>query len=404
MSLAHLGRTPLWAILAVSTLGLAACDGGPAGLEPTGLEIRSPEVAAAQAATQGEAFLRLYSRNVYLGADLAPLLALPDFSDVQAVAAAVTAVWGNVLATDFQSRAEAIVADIARTHPHVVGLYEMATYVVFAPQPDGSLQPTADGIDFVAVIQQELAESGLDYQLATLQPNTTTPVPFPFIGAQGLRFIDFTLNDVILVRSDVPVVEAVSDNYEAVFPLAPGFDLRRGWSRVSFPFEGTTHHVVATHLEVQLFRPVQDAQATELIEEVVADLDGPTFVMGDLNSDANNDPPAPSWTPTYGRLVDAGFVDSWLERAGRRDLGFTCCWDPDLTGGVLDERIDFILVRAPGAVIPGDGGNMLTGAVQLDIRGEAEADRTPVGGLFPSDHVGLFGAFNLPRGRVAARR
>jgi hypothetical protein len=404
MSGAHGKRSSLLAILAASALGLAACDGDPYGPGATDLDLRSPDVAAAPAATQGNAFLRLYSRNVYLGADLAPLLALPDFSDPAAVAAAVTEVWENVLATDFESRAEAIVADIARVRPHVIGLYEMATYVVFAPQPDGSLLPTADGIDFVTVIEEELAEAGLDYQRVALQPNTTTPVPFPFISPTGLRFIDFTLNDVVFVKSDLPVAEAVSDNYDTVFPLVPGFfDLKRGWSRVSFPFKGTTHHVVATHLEVQLFPETQDGQATELIDEVVADLEGPTFVMGDLNSDANNGPPAPSWTPTYGRLLDAGFVDTWLERSGPFDPGFTCCWDPDLTGGVLDERIDFILVRAPGAVIPGDGGNILTGAVQLDLRGEAEADRTPGEGLFPTDHVGLSGAFNLPRGQIRTR-
>lgn len=397
----HLERSSLLAVLAVSTLGLAACDADP--YAPEASTLRSPEVAAAPAATQGKAFLRLYSRNVYLGADLAPILSLPDFSDINAVAAAVTEVWGDVQATDFEARAEAIVTDIGHARPHVIGLYEMATYVVYAPLPDGSLTPTTDGIDFVTVIQQGLADAGLDYQLVTLQANTATPVPFPFISATGLRFIDFTLNDVIFVRGDLPVLDAANDNYEAVFPLAPGFDLKRGWSRVSFPFKGTTHHVVATHLETQLFPTTQDEQATELIEEVVAGLEGPTFVMGDLNSDANNGPPAPSWTPTYGRLLNAGFMDSWLERSGRPDPGFTCCWDPDLAGGVLDERIDFILVRAPNAVIPGDGGSILTGAVQLDIRGEAEADRTPVDGLFPSDHVGLFGAFNLPRGLVTKR-
>jgi hypothetical protein len=172
---------------------------------------------------------------------------------------------------------------------------------------------------------------------------------------------------------------------------------------VSFPFKGVTHHVVVTHLEQQILLPIQNAQATELIEVVLAGLEGPTFVVGDLNSDANNGPGAPTWTPTYGRMLDAGFVDPWLEKTGRAASGETCCWDDDLIGGMLDQRNDFILARVPEAGKPNAKGKFLAGVVQMEIFGDEESDRIPSLGIFPADHAGLFGAFNIPRGLITDR-
>ena len=40
-------------------------------------------------------------------------------------------------------------------------------------------------------------------------------------------------------------------------------------------------------------------------------------------------------TPTYGKFLGAGFLDSWLEKTDPTRDGFTCCWDPDLAAGTL---------------------------------------------------------------------
>lgn len=380
------------ALLTACLLPLASCtdDAGPVTAE-----LDTPEIGAL-ASPASPAFLRLYARNAFLGGDTDPLFSI-DFSqlpgNIVEVVGAVSTFWSEVQANDWPARAEIIADDIEATRPHVVGLNEMATYVVF----DLSAGPVA-GLDMADLLLDALAARGLDYRLEIQQDNTAGQLPLS-LGPGGIASVlDVTLSDVTLVRADVDVTGRASASYGASLALGP-LELKRGWSRVSFPFGGATHHVVVTNLESQRIRPVHDGQATELIDGVLAGLQGPTFVMGDLNSDAASGPPGPPWTPTYGRLLDAGFLDAWLAQTGRVGDGFTCCWDPDLQDGVLDERIDFILVRAPMATRHGK----LAGAVQMDLFGEEEADRTGGSGIFPADHLGIFGAFQLPRGLVARR-
>jgi hypothetical protein len=348
-------------------------------------------MAAANAATQGESFLRLYNRNVFLGGDTGPLFEI-DFSQFPAnileVVGAVQTFWGEVQSSDFPARAEAIADDIAATRPHVVGLNEMSSYALvdLASGPFASL-------DFTSILLDALAARGLDYRLEIKQDNTAAQLPFA-LGAAGVtQIVSLTVSDLVLVRGDVDLVSKANANYQASLDLGV-FEVKRGWGRVSVLHQGSTHNVFVTHLETQGLLPIHNFQADELLA-LSTSLEGPTYVMGDLNSDAENGPPAPSWTPTYGKFLDAGFVDGWLEKTGRDRDGFTCCWDPDLAAGSLDERIDFMLVRAPGA---GNGATTLPGAVQMDLLGDEESDRLPGAGIFPADHVGVFGAFNLPGG------
>ena len=393
-------RSSLVALLAVTSLGLAACDGSsfPVGTSVIGDPLAKPE--AQESNVSGQAFLRLYTRNVFLGASTAPLFSL-DFSQFPAnileVVAAVQTYWAGVQATDFTERAEALADEIASTRPHVVGLNEMARYALI----DLAVGPV-EGIDFYGVLMDALAARGLDYTLEIQQIATASQLP-DAVGPAGITHVlTFEVGDGVLVRGDVEVTDKANALYAVGLDLGP-VQVNRGWSRVSIPFDGVTHHVVVTHLEQQILYPIQEAQVDELLGSVLAGLEGPTVLMGDLNSDANHGPPAPTWTPTYGRLMDAGWVDPWLEQTGRATSGETCCWDDDLIDGVLDQRIDFILVRAPGALVPAEAENGLPGAVQMDVLGDEEADRTPVLGIFPADHAGLFGAVNLPRGRLADR-
>lgn len=396
----HPQRSSLLTLLLASTLTVAACDGEPFSPATSDFEVPTTDVLALQAATQGQSFLRLYVRNVFLGASTRPLFSL-DFSQFPAnileVVDAVQTYWAGVQATDFTERAEALADDIAAIRPHVVGLNEMARYALI----DVTSGPV-ESIDFFAVLMDALAARGLDYTLEIQQIATSSELPYA-VGPAGITHVlSFEVGDGILVRGDVEVTDKANALYAVGLDLGP-VQVNRGWSRVSFPFQGTTHHVVVTHLEQQFLLPVQLAQANELINGVLAGLEGPTFLMGDLNSDANKGPGAPSWTPTYGYLIDAGFVDPWLEKTGRATSGETCCWDDDLIDGVLDQRLDFILARVPEARVSGAGQNLLAGSIQMDILGDEESDRTPVLGIFPADHAGLFGAFNLPRGRITDR-
>jgi endonuclease/exonuclease/phosphatase family metal-dependent hydrolase len=398
---ATLQRSSLLAILTASTLAMGSCDAEPFSPATPELDVPSTEMLAVQASASSEAFLRLYARNIFVGASTRPLFDI-DFSqfpgNIGEVVAAAQFFWGEVQVTDFPVRAEALADEIAATQPHVVGLNEVAAFAVV----DLGTGLPVEGVDFLPVLMDALAARGLDYVVQIDQVATSSQLPYA-LGPTGVtQILTFQVGDAVLVRGDLEVTDQANALYGAGLDLGP-VQVGRGWSRVSFPFKGVTHHVVVTHLEQQILLPIQNAQATELIEVVLAGLEGPTFVVGDLNSDANNGPGAPTWTPTYGRMLDAGFVDPWLEKTGRAASGETCCWDDDLIGGMLDQRNDFILARVPEAGKPNAKGKFLAGVVQMEIFGDEESDRIPSLGIFPADHAGLFGAFNIPRGLITDR-
>ena len=188
------------------------------------------------------------------------------------------------------------------------------------------------------------------------------------------------------------VTDPASAVFGAAIPLAPGVAIKRGWASVTVNHEGVPHHFVTTHLETQGVRPVHDGQAFELLNVVVAGLNGITIVSGDLNSDATAQEGDPSWTPTYGNFIAADFADLWeLAPHSRRDQGFTCCQDPSLRNesSELDERIDFVLVRSSDGPIPGSG--LRRGQFRADVIGDRARDRTE-SGLWPADHAGLVGS------------
>jgi endonuclease/exonuclease/phosphatase family metal-dependent hydrolase len=169
-------------------------------------------------------------------------------------------------------------------------------------------------------------------------------------------------------------------------------ELKRGWIRASVAHGGQTWNLVTTHFEIQALAPVQAGQLAELTGSVMAGLEGPTILMGDLNSDAEAGPGQPSWTPSYETLLAQGFADTWT-RGGLRSGpgGYTCCNDPDLMNGpgALDRRIDFVLVRSENPDLARHS--------ETRVVGDRPSDRTP-SGLWPSDHAGVVTHFRTPPG------
>lgn len=378
------------------TVALAACDTPADSFGPDEAAFSTiPLAIAASQAGGRDAFFRVVSRNIYLGGDSGPLLTL-DLSNIPQVLQATNSFWGQVQATDFEARAQALADEIEMTDPHVIGLQEVARFAIL----DGSFQPVG-GLDFLPIFQQALADRGLDYDLVVVQENTGGALPLSISFASGSpvpdRWLSFLLREATFVRSDMAVTASANGNYAAEFAIGP-LTLKRGWSRVSVDFKGVPHHVVNTHLEVQSLWPVQVGQTQELIDGVTAGLDGVTFIIGDLNSDATKEAGHPKWTPTYGMLMDAGFVDAWTERTGDEEIGYSCCQDPDLQNGasLLDQRLDLVLLRGAGI---GGAENPIPGAVHMELLGEEQADRTG-GGLWPSDHAGVFAGIQLPAGLI----
>jgi endonuclease/exonuclease/phosphatase family metal-dependent hydrolase len=386
--------TPTWPRALATSLSFVLLAGCSDTSEPTTPILGDlPTAESYWSPGTGNEPFKVYTQNAYLGGDTGPLFSL-DFSDIRAVLAAVNTFWADVQGSDIPGRAAAIVDEIDEKRPHFVGLQEVVQFGVV----DVTTGQIIGGADLLAHVQGIIGARGLPYELVTMQNNTSSALPLE-VGATGItKVLAFTDRIAVLRRTDVVVSDQVQGTYGASWTIIPGqLVLERGWIRATTVHNGTPHHFVVTHLETQgLYGPVQKPQADELIGSVLKDLDGVTILAGDLNSDAAH-PGAPSWTPTYDAIIADGFTDAWLKYTGGDEgPGYTCCQDPSLENypSILDERIDFVLVRdsrSRSATAPG--------GMRVEIVGEEESDLTAGSGLWPADHAGLFAGLRMPKGK-----
>lgn len=373
------------------TVGVAACDNPD---EPQNDPL-APEFHYSGGDGWGRQALDVYTQNLFLGGDTGPLFDPAVIADPVALFQAVNTFWAQVQQSDVEGRMGEIADQIARRNPDFVGVQEALQFVTLS----ASFQPNGGGfIDMLAALQGAIDARGLPYETVIVQPTTSSALPLgiDFSTGQVTEYLGFTDRVAILKREDVELTGTASGVYAAAVPVAPGVEIKRGWASVSTDRGGVPHHFVSTHLETQGVRPVHDGQAYELLNVVLAGLDGFTIVSGDLNSDAEAQEGDPSWTPTYGDFLSAGFADVWeLAPHSRRDRGYTCCQDPDLRNETsqLDERIDFVLVRSADGPIPGQG--RARGHFRADVVGDRRGDRTP-SGLWASDHGGLVASIRAP--------
>lgn len=317
--------------------------------------------------------------NVYVGAEVERVLQAqtPD----QAVVIA-TQEWANVRATNFPARAGSIAATIAARRPDVAALEEVALYRT-TDQPFAGLA-THVAYDFLSLVLDSLSVRGLHYGAAAVDRTTDIQVPVitgvdpsgqPILG--GVRYTD---GDALLVRADVRYANPRSGVYQAYQPVSLGgvtTGVYQGWSSVEVTADGRVSRVVVTHLAGQDVESIQLAQTGELLA-LLASESRPTILVGDFNSDAYGADPTRA-TPTYPRLIAAGYSDSWLG-PDRAAPGLTCCEQADLLNPrpTFDQRIDFIFTRHLPA---------RTRLARRAVVGDRPADRS--NRLWPSDHGGV---------------
>lgn len=360
-----------WSTL-VAALALTAC----ADLSPTA-QVQGD--VALLGADPAAASISVLSRNLYVGADLTqPITALatPDpTDDIPAIVATVS----TMQATDFPARARALVAEIARTRPHVIGLQEVWTVNVNLA-PIGV--PITYNVDFKAIMLSELSTAGLPYTIAAAITSTdASPNPLVKVLDQDMLLIDTTR-----VTVDPASVVARVFTYN-VGPIAPNVSLLRGWVTVDATVGGVPVTLSSTHLESgagAALAGLRGAQAAEL----AASLAGKPAVvlLGDLNDVEGS--------PMYGAIAAAGFRDAWREmRPGVE--GNTCCHAEDLSNASADEaftqRIDYVFTR--GLAFRND---RVLGSINL--LGLRASDRLD-GALWPSDHAGVHATVLLPPAR-----
>lgn len=345
---------------------------GTLGCSESAVVESSDRDAGLAAEGPGSSEVAVITRNLYVGTDvdavIAALATEDHGDDIPALMAAIE----TLRRTDFPARAAAIADEIAKAHPHAIGLQEVS-------QIDLTLPPLGVNIhqDFLSTLLAELNERGLAYAVAAVVPNIEA-VPFP-----GVSLVDF---DVLLVKRGVEVSTTTAQNFSNnLGTVAPGVILKRGWVTAIVTIDGTELTLASTHLESGNFTGLDQLRAAQA-QELVGSLDParPTVLMGDLND-------APG-SLMYQVLVGAGFTDVW--RALRPGVvGNTCCHAGDLSNRVphLTQRLDYIFAR--GLERPHAG---LIGKV--DRLGEVPADRLAgsVSQIWPSDHAGLAARLRLP--------
>jgi hypothetical protein len=316
------------------------------------------------------------SRNLYLGASLGPLIALPDGGVLEAV----RLVWQQVQETDYPQRAEALASEIVDNAPLLVGLQEVTTYRTGAFM---SPEPAEDVVlDFLQILLDELAERGAHYRVIASVENFDGELPH-FTGDPATSFdLRLTDRDVIIARADVPtsqlkVLDTDSGHFSTSLVLPIGGQptpIVRGWVSADVKHRGQTFRFVNTHPEA-----FNDAVNAAQIDELLAgplSTSLPVVLVGDLNAT----PESASMAPLHA----AGFRDTAVT-AATSDPGPTCCFNPTVTGGSLTTRIDYVLYR--GSFSP---------VAQRRV-GHRVEDQTP-GGLYPSDHAGVVADLILPPG------
>jgi endonuclease/exonuclease/phosphatase family metal-dependent hydrolase len=347
----------------------------------------SSVLLGAHGAADAAATFTALSRNLYLGGDISGLLGGGDLEEVAG------AIWAQIQLTDYPARSARLADEILASGADVVGLQEVARFIVFVP----GAEPQT--LDFLQVLLGQLALRGAPYQAVAQHRGTQVTVPLRFGDVQAA--VQYEDGQAILVRAGLPVRNAGEGRYAASPPLAvtAGIPFHRGWTSVEVGVSGRWMRFLNTHLEVQAFAPVQEAQTAQLLGLANAS-DLPTVLLGDFNSAANPSAPLDRKTRSYAMIRAAGFEDLWLLRGRAPDDGLTCCHAPSLDNDApdFDQRIDFVFARN----LPNRRG--FAGDAELEVIGASPGDRfTGSLGqpLWPSDHGGLVADLRLPIGLLA---
>ncbi len=325
-------------------------------------------------AADGKRELDVMSQNLYLGSSLDQALAAQTQFDFLVAA---TTIWGTVQFTNFPARSDAIANQIDAEQPDLVGLQEVTQWTTSGASALPSL-------DFLAILQQDLADRGLNYSVASVSNNANVgPVPLLDFCTAGPTSCAVSLldRDVILVNDDNPrlvIRRAQSGNYRTQqvlnTPVGP-LSFNRGWNTVDGLFFNKKFRLANTHLEVEGFAAAQEAQGREFLRGP-ARASGPVIATGDFNSAADG-----STTTTYSDLTKSYFTDAWNVNPG--DPGLTCCQNSTLSNPTseLSSRIDLVLTH--------DGSH----ALSADVIGDTPFQGVPP--FWPSDHAGVVAGIRL---------
>lgn len=366
------------------------------------LALLLPGAAAAKSDNGKGHTVNVMTRNLYLGADLAPAIGAPS---LEAFVAANGQILREVSANDFPTRAQGLANEILEKEPDLVGLQEVALWRTGPPSltPVLTGEPTATTVryDYLQLLLEQLNRKKPQYEVAVVQPEFDLEAPADENGIPGdgpnpaIANAEIngrlTMRDVILVRrgAGVQTANPQSANFKALLAvpiLGKPLTIKRGWTALDAKVRGSGwFRFVNTHLEAfdpaALVPSIRALQAAELVAPGGPAAAGslPVVLVGDLNSD--DDTVSPGDQQAYRVLLEAGLV----ERSTNDPLG--CCLNSSLlaegAGGSVadfDHQVDHVMTDDPA---------------DITLRESAVTGLLPVNGFWDSDHAGLFSSLSF---------
>jgi endonuclease/exonuclease/phosphatase family metal-dependent hydrolase len=365
--------------------------------------------------------LTVMTRNLYLGADLSPVL---NASGLDPAIDAGGQIVNQVHATKFPSvRAASLAREIKKVKPDVIGLQEAAWWrtgpksTSLTEAIDRLNHPVASttdpqGGDFLTDLLTQLNKGGkkgkkgaasakknappLRYRIAVVKTEFDAELPVND-GSGGFAAANrderLTMRDAILVKKGVKVSNAQSGTFNTLLQVkvagALPLNVTRGWTAIDAKLNGRKVHVVDSHFEAfdsaanntgsdgktYLKGGIREAQAKQLIAPGgPASSKLPTILLGDFNSDS----------PVHGDQVDPGdalayralLAGGWSERAITPPPFGCCIQDPNLSNpssAGVTHRVDHIMSNTKKVKFK--KGGLTT---------------TYANGLWSSDHFGVW--------------
>jgi endonuclease/exonuclease/phosphatase family metal-dependent hydrolase len=362
--------------------------------------------------------VNVMTRNLYLGADLAPAISA---SGLGAFTEATGQILREVTANDFPVRAKGLAQEILKKKPDLVGLQEVALWRTGPPSLEPFLNtaavPTASTVryDYLKELLAQLnkgssgkgkgkgkakAKGKVHYKVAVSQDEFDFEAPADENGQPGdgpngaIPNAEIngrlTMRDVILVRtgSGVTFKHPRSGHFSHLLTVTlsgVSLNVTRGWTAIDAKVRGSkTFRFVNTHLEAfddaGQVPSIRALQAAELVAPGgPATTKLPVVLVGDLNSD--DDTVEPGDQQAYRALLEAGM----RERSTNDPLG--CCLKSSLlaegAGGSVtdfDHQVDHVMTRDPEIV---------------KLKSSSVTGLQPVNGFWDSDHAGLFSSLRF---------
>jgi endonuclease/exonuclease/phosphatase family metal-dependent hydrolase len=334
--------------------------------------------------TEGPGIVKVMSRNVYIGTDVDIVLGAPS---VETIPVLVAGAYDLLQKTDFPSRAEALVTEIEKTLPHLIGLQEMSKFYIQSPGDiagGGTVPATDKFLDFFEVLTDALQARGLEYEFVAEIKNADVELPM-FVGLDGdipllddVRIVD---HDVILARSDVTISNPIAVRYDSMLVVEEaGIAIPRGYVAVTADIGPISVKFANTHIEAVPDIDLRLSQVGQLLDAFKNE-SLPVILAGDFNSRATTG-------NSYNLVLSEGYTDIWIDNPLTYNVnGYTYGHESDLRNDSpnLGGRIDFIFVSAEGDPVIGEGF----------VLGDEKRDKT-ANGLWPSDHAGVVSKLTYP--------